>query len=551
MLSSPRYELDETMRIFLPLGVCALLAGACAGGDESPASDSDGGSSDDTAGADSAGDAASDGADGTDGTSGSGHRVEAALADHPLVAWVTIQGETAGEVWLEAVADGAPRRVTPSFWVEAGEPVTVPFLGLRPETTYEITLVATDLEEAVSLTTGPLPDDLPPVTVEHIEPDRVNPGFIVFPLSRWDNGPVAGWGYAVALDEGGQVAWYTEIPLSSTFRWSDRGTMYLSDLTSDALEVDALGSRVNELDVPGTGLESIHHELDVVDDAGEPRLLFLSSELRQISGYPDDETGGTVTHNVVGDVVAEASWDGTVGRTVNLFEVLDPMRTTEDFDYPFWNIPPYAGVSDPKDWTHGNAILEDEDGDWLVSLRNQDWLVKLDPDAGTLLWRMGHEGDFSLLSGRWFSTQHSPSWLDDETLLLYDNGTHRPGETSPSTRVVAYRVDEEARTLDELWEYTGEVPYYAPASGDVDALDDGLLITDGGVVDAITLIDGVVIPHLSPRVVEVEGEAGSYAPVLSVTVGYWGDLSKPGYLAYRGDKVADLYGSGGVAAYAR
>lgn len=550
MLSTPPVESGLHMRTFFPLpSLCltALLAlGLGAGCGANPA---------DSASTDPSDGTSTDGADGSgsDGSTSAPAAIAASLEDHPLVAWLTLEPGTSGSVEVVASAPEAPTRVLPPLNLDAGTSITVPLLGLRADTAYDITLTDSSGSTATtSVTTGTLPDDLPPVTVDVLVGDRVNPGFIVFPLSRWDNGPVAGWGYAVALDEEGQVAWFAEIPLSSTFRWTESGSMLLTDLTAEALEVDALGNLEHSLNVPSTGLESIHHELDTVAGAGgEDRILFLSSELRQIDGYPDEETGGTVTHNVVADVLAEASWDGTVGRTVNLFDLLDPMRITASFDYPFWNIPPYSGVPNPKDWTHGNLLSEGADGSWTVSLRNQDWILKVDPEAGTLLWTLGFEGDFELVSGRWFSTQHSPMWVDDTTLLVYDNGTARPGEDSPSTRVVAYRIDQTARTAEQLWEYTGISPYYAPASGGVVPLSDGYLIADGGVVDAVAVVDGAIIPHLSPRMVEVEGSTGDFEPVLSVRIGYWGDMTAPGYLSYRADKVPDLYGSRGVLAYAR
>ena len=89
---------------------------------------------------------------------------------------------------------------------------------------------------------------------------------------------------------------------------------------------------------------------------------------------------------------------------------------------------------------------------------------------------MGLEGDFDLASGRWFSTQHSPQWLDERTLLMYDNGARRPDE-GYNNQVVVYDVDIEAASRS--CGSTGESPYYVPAAGDVDLLDGGMLVTDG------------------------------------------------------------------------
>ena len=481
--------------------------------------------------------------------------------DRTLVAWVTVTAPSAGTAHLVATAAGAPTRETPAFAV-GPSPVSVPFLGLRADTEYQITADVTLHAGGIgsgdaTFTPGPLPADLPPVTVQIVEPDQVEPGVIVFPLSKWEGGPVAGWGYVVGIDEGGVVCFLAHTAISSTFTWTDDGSMLLTALTESALQLDPLGRTERALVLPEVGLESIHHELvripgesgdEAADDA---HLLLLSSELRVIDGYADG-AGGTETHNVVGDVVVETDWAGTVHHQVRLFDLLDPLRVTPDFDLPFWQIPPYDEVDTPKDWSHGNAIVRLEGGDWMVSLRNQDWLVGIDPEAGSLLWTMGHEGDFELLNGRWFSTQHAPRLIDGDRLLLYDNGANRPGEGYPNTRVVEYQVDWEARTVSQTWEYRGVGPYYVPAAGDVDPLPGGnLLITDGGVVDAVQSIGGVLIPHLSPRIVELTGDGAERQTALQVVVGAWGDWATPGYIAYRGDKVDSLYGTRGIAHLAR
>ena len=481
--------------------------------------------------------------------------------ERPLVAWVTVTAPSPGRAHLVATAEGAPDRETPLFEV-GPTPVTVPFLGLRAATDYRI---ATDVTLGdggraagdTRFTPGPLPDDLPAVTVQVANEDEIEPGIIVFPLSKWEGGPVAGWGYVVGIDEGGVVCFVAHTDISSTFTWTDDGSVLLTALTESALQLDPLGRTERSLVLPEVGLESIHHELvRVPGESGDPaaddaHLLLLSSELRVIDGY-DDGVGGTRTHNVVGDVVVETDWSGAVHHEVRLFDLLDPLRTTPDFDLPFWQIPPYDDVDTPKDWSHGNAILPLDDGAWMVSLRNQDWLLGLDPETESLLWKMGFEGDFELLNGRWFSTQHSPRLLGGDRLLLYDNGANRPGEGFPNSRVVEYAVDWEARTVSQTWEYRGAAPYYVPAAGDVDPLPGGnLLITDGGVVDAVQSIGGVLVPHLSPRVIELTGEGDDRAPALQVVVGTWGDWYTPGYIAYRGDKVESLYGSRGIDHLAR
>lgn len=479
--------------------------------------------------------------------------------DRPLVVWITLAAEVAGTATLQASSEGAPTRDMPTFAI-GPSPVTVPFLGLRADRDYALDLqVSLDdgrrTSGSAEVRTGSLPADLPPIDVRALLPDRIQPGFVLVPLSKWIGGPIADWGYVLGFDEEGEVCWLISTQISSTFDVQADGTLLLTELVDNAVAVDPLGRVVHRLPVREHGMDTVHHDylaFQNPDDSAETRLLLLSSEMRRIDGY-DDGAGGTRSHNVVADVLVETDWSGAIHREVHLFDLLDPLRTLPDFDLPFWQIDPYGPGPDPKDLSHGNALLRlDEGRTWLVSLRNQDWILQIDRDSGALLNRLGHEGDFTLTSGRWFSAQHSPKLRQDGHLLLYDNGANRPGESLPNTRIVEFAVDWEARTLTQIWEWRGISPYYVPAAGDVDVLANGnLLVTDGGVVDAVRTIDGKLNVHLTPRFVELSGEPGAFEVAMEVVVGNWGDFDSPGYIAYRGEKVSSLYGSGGVAAVSR
>jgi arylsulfate sulfotransferase len=91
------------------------------------------------------------------------------------------------------------------------------------------------------------------------------------------------------------------------------------------------------------------------------------------------------------------------------------------------------------DWTHSNAIVySPDDGNLLLSIRHQNWIVKIDyrdgHGAGDVLWRLGQGGDFTLQGGTdptdWFYAQHAPSFTSPNTagvfsLVLFDNGDDR------------------------------------------------------------------------------------------------------------------------------
>ena len=75
-------------------------------------------------------------------------------------------------------------------WVRVGPgtQLQIPVLELRSETTYAAYVEATGDEgqitrsPAVPFTTGPLPEDLPPIRLEVADSERMQPGLTVFPV---------------------------------------------------------------------------------------------------------------------------------------------------------------------------------------------------------------------------------------------------------------------------------------------------------------------------------------------------------------------------------
>ena len=89
----------------------------------------------------------------------------------------------------------------------------------------------------------------------------------------------------------------------------------------------------------------------------------------------------------------------------------------------------------PGDWLHANSISwSPADGDLLVSLCAQDWVIKIDYANGTgdghVVWRLGQGGDFTHQypirdPSPWFSHQHDVRYINDTTLVVFDDGNTR------------------------------------------------------------------------------------------------------------------------------
>ena len=189
---------------------------------------------------------------------------------------------------------------------------------------------------------------------------------------------------------------------------------------------------------------------------------------------------GTTT--VLGDVVIDL--DGN----------LNPVWVWDEFDHldvnrhP-WNFP---------DWTHSNAVVySPTDGNLLVSLRHQNWVVKVDyrdgQGTGNILWRLGEGGDFTLVNGTdptdWNYAQHFPSFFSKVTagvfsLGLMDNGDDRefpPGVQCGTageppclyTSIPIFQIDETAMTATLLSNQILPTSLYSYFGGNTELLSNG------------------------------------------------------------------------------
>ena len=423
-------------------------------------------------------------------------------------------------------------------------------VGLLADTTYtlSLTLLGDQGEPApptleAAATTGSLPGDLPPLGVTTHDTALASGGITVFPVARWNPFADAGWGYLIAVDPAGEVVWYWDAgALTLAFHVEPDADgvpwVYTSDFVGAALAVSPFTGEVRRLDAATAGIDTVHHEVRPMPGGG---LAVMSTELRQIGGFD----GGTL--NIVGDLLVELGWDGTVTRSAAILDHVDPTEIfTADMHAPFWEAGPYAGVSAPKDWSHGNAMELDTTHDqWIASFRNIDWIMAFDRSTGGVNWAFGPGGDFTLApGGRWSSRQHAPELTAEGTLLVYDNGLDRadaaPGEV-PFSRVVEYALDTDTLVATELWSWGGEDPYLCPIVGDVDRLaPDRHLITDGALVGGLVdLGGGLTVNHMTGRVREIVGTE-SPTVVWELVIGPPGDTDRDGATVYRAERIGAL-----------
>jgi arylsulfate sulfotransferase len=199
-------------------------------------------------------------------------------------------------------------------------------------------------------------------------------------------------------------------------------------------------------------LQLFSHDFAVLPNG---HILVIANTLKQftnLTGYPG-------TTNVLGDAV------------VDLDENLNPVWVWNAFDHLDVNRHPYMF----PDWTHSNAIVYSaDDGNFLISMRHQNWILKVDyrdgAGAGDILWKLGHGGDFKLVGAThptdWFYAQHDVNFVSSNTtgsfqLAVMDNGDDRifpsattcgtTGAPACYTTIPIMQVDENAKTMSFLF----------------------------------------------------------------------------------------------------
>ena len=209
-----------------------------------------------------------------------------------------------------------------------------------------------------------------------------------------------------------------------------------------------------------------HHDFVLLPNG---HLIVLGATQQSISGT-----------TVTGDVIIDLDQNHNPVWLWNGFDHLDINRQPMGF----------------PDWTHANAILySPDDGNLIISLRHQNWLLKIDyadgTGAGDIIWHLGYQGDFALVGGTdptdWFYAQHGPSFASTNTagnftLALFDNGDDRvfPSGVTCGTSgkppchystAPIFNIDETAKTATLTFHPT--TPEYSFFGGNAAVLKNG------------------------------------------------------------------------------
>ncbi len=460
------------------------------------------------------------------------------------VAAYTVDLPFPGTVTVNFGQDTSYGYTTSTRTLDSPGPVTILVAGMLDSTTYHMQATV-QLKNGVTATdadhtfTAHAPSSLPSFHVD--TPSGLSPQAGVEQLSMISGsalGIVATdlqgreiWSYLVPNDFGGFTVEGAKLMANGDFVMNigqgsshplDGGPVFPNVIVA-IREVDLAGNIVRQvaadqltqrLQAAGYNLklEQFHHEVTPLPNG---HTLILSNTLKNFTdlpGYP----GMTA---VLGDVV------------IDLDENFNPVWVWNTFDHLDVNRHP---MSFP-DWTHSNAIVySPDDGAILLSLRHQNWVIKIDyrngAGQGDILWRLGNGGDFALINGTestdWQYAQHFPSLFSTNSsgnfsLGLMDNGNDRmfPAGVTCDTKgappchystIPVFAIDEGARTARLTFHQILPTSLYNFFGGNTDLLANGNIEYDlAGINGGSDIFE--VTPTDTPQTVWHMRVDGGYA----------------------------------------
>jgi len=149
----------------------------------------------------------------------------------------------------------------------------------------------------------------------------------------------------------------------------------------------------------------------------------------------------------------------------------DYIHPSESYD--FYNYDPSS-----YDYAHFNSVYEDDDGNFLMSFRHLNAVIKISRATGNIIWQLGGKSsDFIFTNDTGFSGQHNAERRPSGFISVLDNGNMSgPPEVS---RGVEYSLDTIAWTATLVEEYLHTPSIYSPATGSYYRWNDSKTINYG------------------------------------------------------------------------
>jgi hypothetical protein len=209
------------------------------------------------------------------------------------------------------------------------------------------------------------------------------------------------------------------------------------------------------------GLEPRFHDL-IADGDGGYWIMCDETRVENLSSV-----GGVAAARVTGTVVQHVGPDGTLAFEWNPFD-----------HFLITDLDSTARTGPDVNWTHGNALALDTDGNLLVSFRSLSEITKIDVQTGNVIWRMGGlRNEFSFVDTPTpaFMRQHGLRVIGPDTIIILDNFG-----AQTESHAECYSIDANAHTARQTCSFTAQPGALSLLGGSVQRLTDGHTLVSYG-----------------------------------------------------------------------
>jgi hypothetical protein len=379
---------------------------------------------------------------------------------------------------------------TSALPIVPGESTNFIVAGMLPDTTYLMRYVLDDgtVSAPLAFTSGGLPPYLKFPTFTVVQPPAPGTDLSQGVIFHAGIQPANSLNTVntLATDLNGDVIWYYD-PVANNFpgyaqNIEPGGTVTIlggktvgnSASYTTLRQVDLAGDILRQTDVQAVNAElAARHQPRILDFDHEAKLLPNGDTAVLAGTQKTVEYHGKPT-TFVGDMILVLDQNFRVAWTWDSFKWLNTHR--------LGNV-----QATPKNWLHGNSVSwSPEDADLIFSSRTQSWVIKIDYADGTgnghVIWKLGAGGNFTAIADTpdpWFSGQHDARLINDNTLLVFDDGNVRQMSDPPAdSRGQEWILNEQDMTATLV--VNADMGNYSSFLGSAELLsNDNLAFTSG------------------------------------------------------------------------
>ena len=342
---------------------------------------------------------------------------------------------------------------------------------LEAETKYTFKVLAVNeygstTSDEYEFTTSSLPLDVPLCSLHINDLEEEISGYI---LQMKGDIP----GYVSIINTRGKVVWYQKMDKAVRVATFDAKTNTISCIIGGNTEQNYAGTDLVVINLIGEVLLHKkfnkfygHHDIRRMPDGNLIVVNFVPK------AFDLRKHGGTQNEIVWGDGYTIFDMKGNIVEAWDCYGELNPID-----DPRIMEMLPVQGEDGQKnvfykdDWLHANSVNFDSEGNIYMSFNWRSELWKIERSTGTVLYRVGKQGNIDISPDGYAEGMHSVEALEPNKVLLLDNGL-----TSQTTRAMIYSIDEKSKTAKVTLNTVLPINYSSPYMSNVQIINENILV---------------------------------------------------------------------------